>query len=227
MKKILLGITLFASLTFSSCSSDDKKTVSTGISTGNYWPMAINNSWNFFGHGATSEIKIVSNKVVEGKTYYEVKDNANTDYDIKSWLAKDGAVYYQKTDETTVNENGTLITLQGYEIPIFRDDLEMNDSWNGTVKQKISYLINGKTTRVTGKLEYKGTILATNSTEIINDVTYTDVIKMSMKMTVTIQNQTSEAWVEYWFAKDIGPIKTYEVGANIGIDRELVTYNLN
>lgn len=102
-----------------------------------------------------------------------------------------------------------------------------NDSWSGTINQKATYFLNGKTTNLNGKLKYKGTILATNATEIINNVTYTDVIKMSMVVKITFQNQTSEASVEYWFAKDVGPIKTYEVGATIGIDRELVNYNLN
>lgn len=227
MKKIILALTIITSLSFSSCSSDDNKQESTGISTGNYWPMAVNNTWNFFGHGSDTQIKIVGTKNFNGKTYFEIKDNANTQYDITSWLSKDGAVYYQKADETTVSENGVLITIQGYEIPIFKDNLLENDSWSGTINQKATYLLNGKTTNLNGKLKYKGTILATNATEIINNVTYTDVIKMSMVVKITFQNQTSEASVEYWFAKDVGPIKTYEVGATIGIDRELVNYNLN
>ena len=227
MKKIVLALTLFTSLTFLSCSSDDNKSESTGISTGNYWPMAVNNTWNFFGNGINSEIKIVGTAVFDGKTYFEIKDNSYTNSDIKGYMINEGATYFQRVGETTVNENGVVITIQGYEIPIFKDNFEENESWSGTVNQKASYVLNGKTTNLNGKLNYKGTILTTNATETINDVTYTDVIKMSMVVKITFQNQTTEASVEYWFAKDVGPIKTIEVGGAFNINRDLVNLNVN
>lgn len=226
MKKIILALTLFTSLTFLSCSSDDKAD-SNGTSTGDYWPMAVNNSWNFFGNGINSEIKIVGTAVLDGKTYFEIKDNSYTNSDIKGYMIKEGATYFQRVGETTLNENGILITIDSYEIPIFKDNLEANSSWKGGVNTKTRYSLNGNNVTQNVRINYNGTILATNTTETLNNVNYTDVIKMRMVIEIIIAGQTQELSVDYWFAKDVGPIKTIEVGGEFNINRDLVNFTIN
>ena len=226
MKKIILALTLITTLAISSCSSDDNAE-SNGVSTGNYWPMAVNNTWNFFGNGINSEIKIIGTAVLDGKTYFEIQDNSYTNSDIKGYMIKEGATYFQRVGETTVNENGILITIDSYEIPVFKDNLEANSSWKGGINSKARYSINGNKVTLNVRTNYNGTILATNATETLNNVTYTDVIKMRMLLEIIVAGQTQELSVEYWFAKDVGPIKTVEVGAEYNINRDLVDLSIN
>lgn len=227
MKNIFLVLTLIAALALSSCSSDDNNTESAGISTGNYWPLAVNNTWNYFGNGIDSEIKIIGTQVLNGKNYFEVKDNSYTNSEIKGYLLKDGAVYFQRIAESTVNANGLVINLDGYEIPLFKDNLAQNNTWNGSISLKARYILNGNNVVLDVKMNYKGTILASNATETVNDVVYTDIIKMRMTLDIVVGNQTSQGSVDYWFAKDVGPIKTIEVGGDLSINRGLMNYTLN
>lgn len=226
MKKIILALALITSLTFSSCSSDDKAE-SNGISTGDYWPMALNNTWNFFGDGMNSEIKVVGTKVFDGKTYFEIKDNTYLNSDLKGYMIKEGATYFQRIDDSVVNENGLLITIDGYEIPFFKDNIEANDTWKGSVNTKARYNLNGNNVALNVRINYDGTILATNATETLNDVTYTDVIKMRMLVSIVIEGQTQQLSVDYWLAKNLGPIKTIESGAGVSINRSLLNYSIN
>lgn len=226
MKKIVLALAFITSLTFYSCSDDDT-TESTGTTSGNYWPMAMSNTWEYNGNGQDSQMKITGTKQFSGKTYFELTDDIDTDNDIKSYIMKDGAVYFMRTDQSIIESNGGLITIEGYEIPFFKDNLEPNDTWSGNVSTKVNYKLNGQNTNLTATIKYKGLILATDATEAFNDVTYTDVIKMRLQIEVVIQGQSSEVLVEYSFAKDVGPIKTHEVGNGMTIDRKLTTYSVN
>lgn len=227
MKKLLFTLALLTALIFSSCSSDEDKTESTGISTGNYWPLVVNNSWTYFGEGLNSEIKIVGTQVFNGKTYYEITDNANTDFDIKSWILKEGAVYFLKADEASAQAGSGIVTIESYEIPFFKDNLAKDASWTGSISPKVTYKVGNQTQNLSAKITYKGLILATDATETINDVVYENVIKTRLRLTILVNNQTTESLVEYTFAKDVGPIKTYEIGNGISISRTLIDYNLN
>ncbi len=227
MKKIIFALMLVTSLSFVSCGGEDDTPESTGVSTGNYWPMALNNTWNFNGNGMDSQMKIVSTKQISGKTYFEIEDNVNTEYDIKSYILKDGAVYFMRSDKTTIEESGVMITIDGYEIPFFKDNLVTDDVWEGNVSTNVKYVANGQTTNTSANIKYKGLILATDATETYGDVTYTDVIKMRMRLELTILGQTSDILVEYDFAKDVGPIRTYEVGNGMSINRRLTSFIVN
>ena len=56
MKKIyfLALFTFFLSLFLTSCSSDEELDESNGVTTGNYWPMAVNNQWTYKYNGVLS-----------------------------------------------------------------------------------------------------------------------------------------------------------------------------
>ena len=227
MKKIIFALALVTSLTFLSCEKEDETPESTGISTGNYWPMALNNTWNFNGNGMDSQMKIVGTKNIGGKNYFELDDNVNTEFDVKSYILKDGGVYFMRSDKEVVETDGLVITIDGYEIPFLKDNLMTDAIWEGNTSAGVKYVANGQTTNTTANFKYKGLILATDATETYNGVTYTDVIKMRMRIELTILGQTSDILVEYDFAKDVGPIKTYEVGNGMSIDRKLTSFIVN
>ena len=206
MKKIVLALAFVSSLFVTSCNSDDSNSVSYGESTGNYWPMAVNNTWVFGSDIGNSELKIIGSTVINGTTYYELSDQADNVFGIQNWVAKKGATYLQKTADSSVNQEGITMNMQGYEIPIFKDDLEANTSWNGNLSSKITYSFNGQTTSTTAKIKYTGTILEKNSTVVLNGITYPNVIKTKTIVEMKILEQTVIIDLQYWFAKDVGPI---------------------
>jgi len=206
MKKIVLALLFVSALFTTSCSSDDSNSVSYGESTGNYWPMAINNTWTFGSDIGNSELKIIGSTVINGTTYYEISDQADNVFGIQNWVAKKGATYLQRTADSSVNQEGITMNMQGYEIPIFKDDLEANTSWNGNLSSKITYSFNGQNASTTAKIKYTGTILEKNSTVVLNGITYPDVIKTKTIVEMKILEQTVIIDLQYWFAKDVGPI---------------------
>lgn len=225
MKKIALAI-LFVSLTLASCSSDDNGE-SNGVSTGNYWPMAVNNTWVFDDNGTSSELKITGANVFNGTTYYKLYDASDSTFGVENWVTKKGATYFQKVADATINQDGIVISMEGYEVPMFKDDLQPNATWSGTVSPKVTYNVNGQTASLTAKVKYIGTMLEKAPTVTLNGETYTDVLKIKLKIEVTIANQLTVADQEYWFAKDVGPIREYQSTNGETSERTIVDYILN
>ncbi len=182
--KFILSLFVFTSLLLTSCSSDDGE--STGTSTGNYWPMAVNNSWIFDNNGVNEETKTTGTSTFSGKTYYRLNDVYTSGVYVKNWVAKKGATYFQRVDDVNVNEQGVSIYFKSYEIPIFRDDLNVNQQWSGTVKTKITYTYNGQSTSPSSRIEYTGTVLEKNASVTLNGNTYNDVIKVRLTVKVVI-----------------------------------------
>jgi hypothetical protein len=63
---------------------------------------------------------------------------------------------------------------------------------------------------VTSTVNYTGTILGTGLTETVDGETYQNVIKFKFTQEVSIAGMPTSTTTEsiYWFAKDVGPIKT-------------------
>ena len=223
--KILIVLFL-ATLTLSSCSSDDSGDA-TGTTTGNYWPMAVNNKWNFDSNGTTEEIKIIGTATFNNTTYYTLSDEGDVQLNIQNWVSKKGATYYQKIADATVTESGITITMKGYEIPVFKDDLEVDKTWSGSISPKVTYSGNGTSGSLPTKITYTGRIVARDAIETINSVAYPNVIKMLMTVETKINNQITNATLEYWFAKDVGPIREYQSSNGTTEIRTLLNYQLN
>jgi hypothetical protein len=226
MKKInfkILALLIFASL--SSCSDDSGD--SKGTTTGNYWPMAVDNKWNFDSNGTTEELKLIGTATFNNSTYYTLSDEGDDEFNIQNWVTKKGATYYQKIADATITESGITITMKGYEIPIFKDDLEVNETWSGSVSPKVTYSGNGQSGSLPTKITYTGRILERDAIEIINSVSYPNVIKMSMTVETKINDQITNSVLEYWFAKDVGPIREYQSSNGTTEIRTLLNYQLN
>ncbi len=217
-------ILLFTSLFLTSCSSDDGE--SNGTSTGNYWPMAVNNSWLFDNNGTSEETKILGTNSFGGKTYYRLNDIYTNGVYVKNWVTKKGATYFQKIDDVTVIEQGVSINFKTYELPIFRDDLNVGEQWSGTVKTKITYTYNGETITPSSKIEYTGTVLEKNATVTLNGNTYDDVIKVRVITKVTIDTQVTTTSSEFWFANEVGPIREYTNDSGTIAEQTLISYTL-
>ena len=226
-------ILIFFFLTFFliSCSSDDSESaVNYGTSTGNYLPLKTNNEWTYIieNQSLTNIVKIIETTQFGGQTYYEFTDTSEVfPYITKHWFAKNGATYLLKTDDATVNENGLNITIKSYEIPILKDDYDVNINWSGSVSPKVTYSGNGQSGSLpfkvtyTGKNFYKGDVT-------LNGTSYSKVIKTRINLVIDANSQVTTALEEYWYAENIGIIKfvTYNSDGSI-TEKDIYNYQLN
>ena len=74
--KLFTLLLIFTTALFTSCSSDDSGE-SNGTTTGDYFPMKLNNAWNFNANGNTEQLKMIGTDEFGGTTYYELQDDGD------------------------------------------------------------------------------------------------------------------------------------------------------
>lgn len=225
----LLGLFFIAVLSLTSCGSDNDSAESNGTSTGDYFPMAVNNKWEYTNDVDATEINLIGTTNFGANTYYEMTDtNADPSINIQVYMNKRGASYYQKSSQSTQNQGSLFITVAGFEVKMFRDDLPVGGTWSGSTKPKVTYTgsTSGSTTAV---INYEGEITAKDVSVTLGGITYDHVIKSRLTLTQTVNSQTATITGENWFAKDIGLIydSTTMSTDNITRTRYLTNYTLN
>ncbi|KAB1157118.1 hypothetical protein [Flavobacterium luteum] len=234
-KTYLIKYCLISILTlfFASCSNDDdnNNNIDYGLSTGNFLPLAVNNSWKYTVENQSDSYttKIISAIQFSGSTYYEfIGDGAldiGFDVTIKQFFGKKGATYLLKADESKIDFNGIIAKLESYEIPILRDDYEINKKWTGTLTPKFTFTGNGQSGTLPFKVDYKGENYYKG--EITqNGIVYPNVIKTKVNITINANNQISTASEEYWFAENIGIIKSISISDQINRTTIIESFNL-
>ncbi|MFV8345561.1 hypothetical protein [Flavobacterium sp. ZB4P13] len=229
MKKITLlaFALLFSSLLITSCSSDDSiSDDSNGVSSGDYWPLAINNQWIYNENGSViSPVKITGTDNFGGTAYYRVStDNA---YNLQTWAVKKGATYFLKTGDLNLTENGITIKMSSYELPMLKDNLAVNEQWNGSVTSKVSVTDASNFSSFDTTIKYLGVILEKDASITVNNKVYASVIKMSFRQEVNFQGQTTITESVYWYAKGVGPVKSINTINGSTVESTLVSYIIN
>ena len=242
-KNLLSIFVIFASLTFVSCENEPLDSTllnntdtsnpgggNTGGGGGNptpsndYWPTAINNSWTLQQNGTNlAPMKIVSTQTINGNSYYKFATQSGNGATNNNFLRKSSGSYFLRTSDTSLNISGLTGTQTGFEFIVLKDNLAVNGTWSGTYDQTTTYTGIPAITQTT---DYTGTILAKDVTETVNGVTYNNVIKLNIHQETTSTGSLSIVNTEYWFAKNVGIIrsKTY---AGSGIYTSiLVNYTL-
>lgn len=201
----------------------------TGSTTADYWPTAINNVWHMERDGVLLDpIKIVGTGTFSGALYYKFAPQSgsgtSSSGSATNWLNKSNGVYKLKTDDININAGGMTGTQTGYEYIILKDNLNVGQTWNGTYSQTTTY--PGIAT-ITMNTTYTGTILAKNVTEVVDGVTYNNVIKVRMNQTVSSAGiPPTEVITEAWYAKGVGPIKSTTSSGGVNYISILVDYTL-
>jgi len=178
-----------------------------GTSTGDYWPMTVNNQWTFIKDAMLqSPMKIIGTEQIGGMTYYEYDSFFGTslqglEAEGGLWTRKENGNYYARQEINIPAQGGQpAISVSPLEIIILKDNIDINQTWTQNLTQ---------TTTIQGfppmdsAIIIEGTILEKDITITINGIVYTNVIKVELVQTT--QGITQENY--YWFAKDIGPIK--------------------
>ncbi|MDN3678488.1 hypothetical protein QWY90_14330 [Flavobacterium paronense] len=223
--KILILLVLSA-FCLSSCSSDDAAE-SNGTTTGDYFPMAVNNKWQYTNGTDATEMNLIGTTAFGGNTYYEFTDTSS-ETNVQAWMNKRGASYYQKSAPYTETQGSLTITIAGFEIKIFQDDLQVGETWTGSAKPKVTYT-GSSSGSTSANISYVGNITARDVSVTLGGITYNNVIKMQMTLTETVNSQTVTISGENWFAKDIGLIydSTTISTDNITKTRYLTSYTLH
>lgn len=226
-------------LTTVSCSNEVDLTangaenINAGTSTGDYWPLAINNEWNFEGTGSYSDtqIKFTSTSSYDGKTFYmtdgSVQGSEFSGATAQSGIAKVGATYFAYSPGVSIDMGGISTSISPMLITMFKDDLAVGES--ATSESEITTSISGGPIEVPDTTilnVYTCTMEEQGVTMDVNGVSYSDVIKI--KLTVGAENggQVIEQDYYYYYAKDIGPIKIETTGSYAGT-LELESYIVN
>ena len=224
----ILSLLFISAFSLTSCSSDDAGE-SNGTTTGNYFPTAVNNKWNYTNDVDATEINLIGTTTFGGQTYYEMTDtSADPSIDIQVYMNKRGASYYQKSSPSTQTQGSLFITIEGFEVKMLQDDLEVGDTWSGSSNPKVTYT-GSSSGQTKANIHYEGQITAKNATVMLGGITYTNVIKSQLILTETVNSQTVTISGENWFSKDIGLIydSTTMSTDNITKTRYLTSYELH
>lgn len=206
-----------------------------GSSSGDYWPAAVNNSWSFSNNGGASQMmKMVSTPNVGGFTYYNFDNVFGQTTSVSGTAAmrmrKSSGDYYIKIEGTNLNLGGGMTASQSsFEFLALKDYLGTNQTWNGSYTQTTTYSGGSiSIPAVTMTSNYVGTILGTGLTETVEGETFTNVIKLKIVQTITLPgspNSTIET--TYWYAKNVGPIKSQTINNGTTTTSNLTDYILN
>ena len=251
MKKIkLLSIflVLFSAISFTSCDSESIDPELSGVdngsdnggnddggsddggnnnggTSGDYWPMALNNKWVFNSNGLEEEMKIIGTQSVNGTSYYKLNQLFSSVGMVGSattLLRKNNGSYSVRIGVVIPGtQGGPTITISPYEFIILKDNLAVGQTWTQNVTQTTSYSIPGIPTNEM-VVNYTGTILDKDATITVNGDTYTNVIKSKLVQTYTGGSMTTN----YWFAKNVGPVNA-ESTTTGGVNSTLISYDLN
>ena len=201
-----------------------------GTSSGDYWPTAINNQWTFIQNGITQEpMRMIGTDTFNGATYYKFapqsgSGGASTATDVDTWLNKNNGNYSLKTGDIDISTGGLSGVQTGFEYIILKDNLAVNQTWNGTYSQSTSYSGMPPIVMTT---TYTGKILEKDVAATVNGRNYTDVIKVNITQQTSFMGISSDVITEYWFSKNVGPIKTKSIVEGQTFESLLVNYTLN
>lgn len=230
LKLLIIPFFLLFFVFFQSCSVEPIDPViasqlNNNNSTGDYFPTTIDNSWTYKQNGVTQpSLRIVGTQTFNGKLFYEFnpgQDPTGT-VTVTNFLHKSGGDYLLKSGNMTVTAGGMTGTQTGYEYYILKDYLLVGETWNGTYTQTITY----PSATINMNVSYTGRILDRGVSVVVNGTTYNNVIKVKIDQAVNTAGSISNFITEYWFAKDIGIVKTISSSSTGTATSELESYTL-
>ncbi|NJM80291.1 MAG: hypothetical protein HC854_13015 [Flavobacterium sp.] len=199
-----------------------------GTYSGDYWPTAINNTWSYERDATISTLKIGSTETINGQLYYKFLpqsgSGSTTSGTVTTSLNKNSGVYKLKTDDININAGGLTGTQTGYEFIVLKDNIATGETWNGTYSQTTTYT---GIPAIIVNTNYTGTILEKNVNATVNGETYTNVIKVKIVQAATFPGAPATTInTEYWFAKNVGIIKSVSTSNGTSYTSNLVDYTL-
>lgn len=185
-----------------------------GTSTGDYWPAALNNQWILSQNGVNQDpMKIISINSINGNTYYTFNQamgsGSSTTGSAITRLRKTSGNYYLKVEDLDIDFGGGITGQQtGFEMLLLKDYLNNGQTWTGSYNQTTTYN-NPLFPTINLTINYTGEIINNSTSLSVNGTTYNNVINMRLTQITNMPGAPpTEIETDYWFAKDVGPIKS-------------------
>ena len=205
-----------------------------GVSTGDYWPTAVNNEWVYKRNGVIQEpMRFIGTETIGGKIYYKFNNffTSSTEGTVQgaqetTYINKLNGVYSTRTVVVS-NIAGFGFTISPIETILLKDYLAQGETWTQQIPQIITYNIPG-VPPMTMEINTVGTIEEKGISLTVNNVNYTDVIKVKLIMTTSALGQSEVPVTNYyWFAKNHGLIKYKNLVEGMNYDSELISHVIN
>lgn len=213
---------------------------------GDYFPTAINNTWNYIEiPGNTNKtIKVIGRTTVNNRDRYTLDasmvsvnigdDNMLGTTEQSQSIYKNNGSYVIDVDALSVENSieGMIINIRvsPYSMVLLQDNLPVNGAWTGAYTQLFEYSHSmpefPQIPTVRTNVTYRGTILERGATVTVGSTTYENVIKTKFVQNSTSNGQTTSTETIYYFAKDIGIIKMENTDASSYVS-VLTSYSLN
>lgn len=207
-----------------------------GAVSGDYFPMAINNYWNYDNGSGTKSFKLISIESINSLNYYKLDNPFLTDMGSGFFTPSDAVCHVRKqngeyTQRTYLNKPETAtspgISIQAFDAIFLKDYLNVGDSYTQNINQVTTTSFMGSVNTTNSTITYVISIEEKNVSLTVGSQTFSNVIK-----TKTISsNSTGIYSISYnWYAKNIGPIKQINYssdGVTINSQISILNYILN
>lgn len=235
LRNISAFLLLFSAVFFTSCEIEpydgvlpnSENPTDNGQSTGDYWPMALNNQWVLKRNGfLQAPMKIISTEQIEGKTHYKYENfmgtsTAGSTFTADAWTRKSNGDYFYRFQASIPAQGGQPATsVAPLEIILLKDYLAVDGTWTQNLTQVTT--ITGMAP-ISTPILIEGKIIAKGISLTVNGDTYQNVINAEVKQTTQGQVNVNQ----YWFAKDVGVIKVLNTLQGATTNSELDSYILH
>ncbi|WP_127844210.1 hypothetical protein [Psychroflexus aestuariivivens] len=219
-------------------------------STGDYWPMAVGNTWvyNVESNNSSSEneYSVNSETTIEGLPAYQI-DNFISDAGVETpdlpveqdfdqpdnYVIKNEGNYYNLLESFSFEENGISLSISGFNYVFLKDYLEEGQSYSSdfdftyTSSIDIEGFEDFEDIEFTQNFNYEMTMVERGMILEVNEVEYEDVIHIEIVLTISQEGleETITDTSEVYLAKDIGPIRI--INESEGSTSDLISYELN
>ena len=206
----------------------DKEDDNTNNEDGDYWPMKIGNSWTYLAQ-ITGMVDSESTMEITDLVDYNGQESYLYENFFGSVQATDGTGFENlKVDYYTRKSNGEYellvgeltaelaglykITQSEYSYVILKDNVDVGTKWDYNFDVVTSYepLQSGGATLpdIPANYDIKLEILEKNSSIESGGMTFNSVIKVKVTQKVVVTGLTSTTDIIYYFAKDVGIVKS-------------------
>jgi hypothetical protein len=196
---------------------------------GDYWPRAVNNTWNYNDNGVSSEVNMQNFETISGQSWIKFSDffgssMLGADVQLTAWLRRNVNEYIirQSVIIPADDEIGfPQITFSPVNVIVLKQQLNEGDTWVQTATQTLT-IAGGTSSSET--VTFNGKILSKDQTFSVGGVNYENVIHVRLDQISSLGSTSTQ----YWFARDIGLVKQLSTSEGQVITSwELISYTLN
>lgn len=189
-----------------------------------YFPMTTGNIWNY----NNTAVSIASTATIGGNTYYKLNEGffAQDGHTSDSYTRKDdNGDYFLRVENENYDLGGYSVEIDLVEYIMLKEYLNEGDTWEENLLVNYTYIVSGQEPVEQNGVPsvFSSTIEAKDVTEVVNGVTYENVIKVY----TTNNNLLGTITTEVWFAKNVGVIYHKTIAPQYSKTSLLADYTLN